>query len=548
VVGLSGGRFERVTAPGVAISNFTQTDLSAGQVRFVADGGEAAPAYQLTLSDGGFSLPAQAAAVNFSPVNDAPEFSNPELTLAMPLLAPENEASVIVLAAVDVDNAKSDLRFAIVGGADAALFRVDALNGALTFVAAPDHETPRDANADGRYELMVAVSDGQAQATQSLSVRVTDVDEAPVVTRQALLVSAQGLTLVLQARDPEGASSTMVYEVLATRGGHFELAGADGKRTALFTQAQVDGGQVLFVADGSGIEPSFSLALSDGVNRIELTKPELVGRWARAVPEVPAAVAGPAATENTSTSAAAESPQTPAATPAAGAAGTAQVMQLTVVLDAATIAEPPLTRSVAASEADTPRVVALQVRGGAADTTSTTLRAEAASGGAGFWMQSIAALQLVADEPVALPETYLLNLFGGRGSTALAQAMDAARLDEHPAQGGQLQVDSASAVLVSSGLSVGYVLWLARGGALVASLMSSVPAWASVDPLPVLAQARRGSDPDDEGAEGDEIDPVDRLFSRARRLIRPPAEPPAIPTPGAAHAEQALPKETEWAS
>jgi len=75
-----------------------------------------------------------------------------------------------------------------------------------------------------------------------------------------------------------------------------------------------------------------------------------------------------------------------------------------------------------------------------------------------------------------------------------------------------------------------------------------VPAWASVDPLPVLAQARQGSDADDEGAEGDEIDPVDRLFSRARRLIRQPAEPPVTPNPGAAHAEQPLRKETEWAS
>lgn len=38
-----------------------------------------------------------------------------------------------------------------------------------------------------------------------------------------------------------------------------------------------------------------------------------------------------------------------------------------------------------------------------------------------------------------------------------------------------------------TGLSIGYVLWLIRGGLLLSSLLSSLPAWRFVDPLPVLA-------------------------------------------------------------
>ena len=45
---------------------------------------------------------------------------------------------------------------------------------------------------------------------------------------------------------------------------------------------------------------------------------------------------------------------------------------------------------------------------------------------------------------------------------------------------------AGSVFVVSTGLSVGYVLWLLRGGALIASLLSSLPAWRLVDPLPVL--------------------------------------------------------------
>ena len=37
-----------------------------------------------------------------------------------------------------------------------------------------------------------------------------------------------------------------------------------------------------------------------------------------------------------------------------------------------------------------------------------------------------------------------------------------------------------------TGLTVGYVIWLIRGGTLLASLISSLPAWCSFDPLPVL--------------------------------------------------------------
>jgi len=49
-----------------------------------------------------------------------------------------------------------------------------------------------------------------------------------------------------------------------------------------------------------------------------------------------------------------------------------------------------------------------------------------------------------------------------------------------------------SAVAVSSGLSVGYVAWLIRGGVLVTAMLSSMPAWRVLDPFPVLARQQGG--------------------------------------------------------
>jgi hypothetical protein len=108
----------------------------------------------------------------------------------------------------------------------------------------------------------------------------------------------------------------------------------------------------------------------------------------------------------------------------------------------------------------------------------------------------------------------------------------------------------ASSVVVSTGFSVGYVLWLARGGALLASLASAIPAWAMVDPLPVLSKQRPGGgrgpnaqDPDpgadNDGMGGPHDDEVEDLFeagSRAAEASRP--SPPLPTTPQAATASQ----------
>ena len=57
----------------------------------------------------------------------------------------ENGMVVATVAAGDPDG--DPLVFSIAGGADAALFQIDAATGALTFKVAPDFEAPADAGA-----------------------------------------------------------------------------------------------------------------------------------------------------------------------------------------------------------------------------------------------------------------------------------------------------------------------------------------------------------------------------------------------------------------
>jgi len=59
---------------------------------------------------------------------------------------------------------------------------------------------------------------------------------------------------------------------------------------------------------------------------------------------------------------------------------------------------------------------------------------------------------------------------------------------------------AGSAVAVTSGLSVGYVIWLIRSGLIMTSLLAQVPAWQDIDPLTVL-DSRGGQDEDGESLQ-----------------------------------------------
>jgi hypothetical protein len=74
----------------------------------------------------------------------------------------------------------------------------------------------------------------------------------------------------------------------------------------------------------------------------------------------------------------------------------------------------------------------------------------------------------------------------------------------------------ASAAAVTVTLSGAYLIWLLRAGILLSSLLSSVPAWYTLDPLPVLARARRK--PRESAAAVS--DPVEGIFNRSNACRR----------------------------
>ncbi|BFM16385.1 hypothetical protein R50073_25680 [Maricurvus nonylphenolicus] len=72
------------------------------------------------------------------------------------------------------------------------------------------------------------------------------------------------------------------------------------------------------------------------------------------------------------------------------------------------------------------------------------------------------------------------------------------QLDENTQQRGNTV---AGLFAVSAGLSAGYVVWLTRSGILLSSVLSSLPAWRFIDPLPVLINSGNTSTDDDESLQ-----------------------------------------------
>ena len=77
----------------------------------------------------------------------------------------ENATAVTTVTATDAD-AGSTLTYTISGGADAAKFTVNSSTGVLTFVIAPDFESPTDTGGNNVYDVIVQVSDAAQTPTR----------------------------------------------------------------------------------------------------------------------------------------------------------------------------------------------------------------------------------------------------------------------------------------------------------------------------------------------------------------------------------------------
>lgn len=86
----------------------------------------------------------------------------------------ENTTAVTTVAAADPDTG-AVVTYSIVGGADQSKFAINSSTGALSFLAAPDFESPADSDGNNTYIVQVRASDGMLADTQTITTTIIDV-------------------------------------------------------------------------------------------------------------------------------------------------------------------------------------------------------------------------------------------------------------------------------------------------------------------------------------------------------------------------------------
>jgi hypothetical protein len=146
-------------------------------------------------------------------------------------------------------------------------------------------------------------------------------------------------------------------------------------------------------------------------------------------------------------------------------------------------------------------------------------------------------LTLLADRPgVAATSEGSAVLTSAQSRTARAEIAPAAAARQMTEQLDQMRdglrhetrIESgtiAATAATSLGLSVGYVIWVLRGGVLLSTLVSSLPAWRLVDPLPVLGRMEGEDDADADDSLESLVDGDDDATDSAPESL--PREPEA---------------------
>ena len=180
VSNITGGTFE---VDGVVSNSFTQQQISDGKVKFIDDGNENAPSYDITVSDGSLT-DSGSATVNFTNVNDAPT----EITLSNSSVA-ENDIAAIIgnVTVTDVDSSNftytvNDNRFEVV----------------YSQLKLKDGES-LDFETESSINLSVTATDNgnpNQSFTKNFAIAVTNVNEAPNITSNNSFSVAENTTKV----------------------------------------------------------------------------------------------------------------------------------------------------------------------------------------------------------------------------------------------------------------------------------------------------------------------------------------------------------------
>ena len=255
-----------VLKSGVALGlgdTFTQLDIDAGAITYQHDGSEeATDTFGFSVGDGSASVPNQTFTFNLTPVDDPTVVANqiPDQS------SPEDAPWSFTFAADAFDDPDGDtLTYAatLAGGA--------ALPGWLSFDPAQRKfsGTP-PLNFNGSLELTVTATGAGTPVSDTFTLTITPVNDAPELAANTGATLAEGATTAITAAQlaftdvDAGAVTTYTLTSLATNGKLFKN-GTGLLLNDTFTQQDIAAGAITYTHDGSDTTAgSFGFSVGDG--------------------------------------------------------------------------------------------------------------------------------------------------------------------------------------------------------------------------------------------------------------------------------------------
>ena len=206
-------------------------NASSGQISFVTAPDFEAPKdsnkdntidFTVVVSDGTLSSQADFS-VAITNINDAPTIgSTNEFTIA------EATTTVGTISVTDQDSSASSISFSLATGdaaVDDGLLAINSSTGVVSFLSAPNFESPSDQGADNTYNFTVIASDGSVSSSVAMSVAVSNANESPLfsVSSSQTYLENSGVSISVAASDQD-ASSSIAYSLSGLDASKFSIS------------------------------------------------------------------------------------------------------------------------------------------------------------------------------------------------------------------------------------------------------------------------------------------------------------------------------------
>ena len=502
--------------------NFSQDDIDTGKLTYDHDGSETTnDSFEFSVDDGSGSDSNATFNISVTAQNNEQVL----VTNFGPAVLEGSEGSIIsaaMLNTTDVDNTADQLVYTVTAvpengtlklGASAlalndAFTQDDIDNSRITY----DHDGS-ETTSDG---FNFSVDDGAGTAsTGTFSVVISAQNDEQILFTNAGTAVIEGSVgsiisaTMLTTTDADNTAVQLVYTVTAVpENGTLKLSGAALALNGTFTQDDIDNGRVTYDHDGSWvISDYFDFSVDDGVGSASTGSFNIAVARETLVPQTINPVGNKVLTE-----------------------GVVSNVQLASSVETTQNASAPTEETESKSDTE----ISIDEEQTDAIVTVADIQYQFTTA------NSVASTNAVANSPPVALIAQLLQTPAIAGLLAAPYEFDALSLEinqiltsyEFNESMDSLRKDLddskflrgtvvGSSVAVTTGLSVGYVAWMVRGGVLLSSVLSSLPAWQFIDPLPVL----NFSEKEEEGDEQDDS-LEDIIADHAKTTDVPPVSEP----------------------